>query len=462
MTATFPPSISEASALVDSGELSALELTDSLIARIEALDSQLHSVLAWDPERSRAAARKADAAFRANGHRGPLQGIPLGLKDICATADLPTSVGSVALSPFMPGENCSVAARLEGAGAIVLAKLATTEAAFMEHHSSVTPPINPWHPDYWTGVSSSGSGVATAAGLCMGAFGTDTGGSIRFPALCCGLVGLKPSWGRVSRYGVFPLAPSLDHIGPMTRTVRDAALLLEAVAGFDPRDPTSSSAEVPAYIEAIEGGVKSLRVGFDEAYCSEGVDDRITRSLRKASEILADAGASIVQLTLPSTERAVEAFPTLVSSEAAAAHRRTPPDRALHYSASLAEAIQAGAATSAADYADAHRERLDFAGALDRTFEEIDVYLAPSWGRSTPTLSEYANSSDAELGALIRFTAPENLAGVPSVSLPGGVDEAGVPFGFQIVGRKLGEPAILRAAAAYEAAAGFDRRHPKL
>ncbi len=457
-----PPSLAEAADLLERGDCTALELTDLLLARIDAFDGKLHSVISCDPVRAREAARTADRE-RAEGHvRGPLHGIPVGLKDICATADLPTHVGSVALSPFLPGEDCGVAARLREAGAIVFAKLATTEAAFMEHHESVTPPENPWHADYWTGVSSSGSGVATAAGLCLASFGTDTGGSIRFPALCCGIVGLKATWGRVSRHGVFPLAPSLDHIGPMTRTVRDAALLLEAVAGYDPKDPTSLSAPVPRYADALLRGAAGLRVGFDEAYCSAGVDTAIASALRDATRILAEAGAEIVSITLPETDAALGAFPVLVTCEASAAHRDTPPDRAHHYSPALAAAIKAGAATPAPDYARAHETRLAFAGALDRIFETIDVYLAPAWGRTTPTLDAYANSSDADLDALIRFTAPENLAGVPTLCLPAGLDDAGVPFGFQIVGRKMAEEAVLRAGATYERATGFPDRRPAL
>ncbi len=444
------------------GALSPVELTEACLRAVETRDGALGSFVTIRPELALAQAKTLEDELVRSGPRGPLHGVPIALKDIIATRDYPTHVGSVALANWERGRDSGVAARLRAAGAVVLGKTVTTEAAFMEHHPSIPAPRNPWHPEAWTGVSSSGSGVAVAAELCLGAFGTDTGGSIRFPAYCCGLVGLKPTWGRVSRAGVFPLAPSLDHVGPLTRCVADAAALYRATAGTDPDDPTTLRAPVePA--DSNDDDPRGLRIGFDERYCSEGLDPRVASALGDAATALRDAGGELVSLALPSTREAVDAFPTLVTAEAALSHANTPETARSDYSPALRAAVEAGAAIPATEYARAHHARLAYRGALASVFERVDLFLAPAWARTTPTLAEYEASSDRELAALIEYTAPQNLAGVPCLSLPGGFDDAGVPYGIQLVGRPCGEAALLRAGAAWERARpGADRRPPGL
>ncbi|MDE0390086.1 MAG: amidase, partial [Rhodospirillales bacterium] len=257
--------LTEVAAKIQSREVSAAEVTAHTLARIERLDGTLRSYATVMADVATEQAAQADAEIASGTARGPLQGVPFGLKDLCLTKDAPTHVGSVALHNWSPGVDGTVTARLREAGTVFAGKLQMTEGAYAVHHPSIAPPVNPWHPDYWTGVSSSGSGVATTARLCYGSLGTDTGGSIRFPSQACGVTGLKPTWGRVSRAGAFALSETLDHIGPMARSAADCAAILGVIAGVDPDDPTTVQAPVPDYLGSIDAGIEGMRIGLDEA-----------------------------------------------------------------------------------------------------------------------------------------------------------------------------------------------------
>src|SRR6202020_24071 len=256
-------SITELSELFRRGELLPSEVTEAMLSRIGKLDGNFHGYAVVLAERAMAQAKQHDAELAKGIWRGPLHGVPIGLKDLCYTTFAPSAAGTKIHANFVPSFNAPIVVRLERAGVVTLGKLKMTEGAYTSHHPHDQAPLNPWNVNYWVGSSSSGSGVATSAGLCYGSIGSDTGGSIRFPSATCGLTGIKPTWGRVSRHGVFPLAESLDHVGPMTRSAADAAAMLGAIAGYDVNDATTYSAGPPDYLETIGDGVRALRVGVD-------------------------------------------------------------------------------------------------------------------------------------------------------------------------------------------------------
>ena len=364
----------------------------------------------------------------------------------------------------VPDRDATVVSRLIEAGTVLLGKLELTEGAYAAHHPQITPPINPWHSDHWPGVSSSGSGVATAAGLCFGSLGSDTGGSIRFPSLTCGVVGLKPTWGRVSRYGVLPLSDSLDHIGPMTRSVADAGAMLSVLAGLDANDPTSLATPVPDYLEALEEGARGLTIGFDARYCGDDVDSVVAESVSAAAEVMRAEGAEIKAITIPPYQEVLEAWVPLCGADCAMAHAETFPARADESGPVLRGLIESGLTLTGPDYARYHLARLTFAGALAALFQEVDLVIALAMAEPTPTLERLATILErpGAVDYLIRYTAPFDASGSPTLSLPCGFSDAGLPLGFQFVGRHLEEAALLRAGHAYERATSWHERHPAL
>ena len=298
-----------------------------------------------------AQAKQHDSEIAKGIWRGPLHGVPIGLKDLCYTTFAPTAGGTTIHAKFVPSFNATIVDRLERAGAVTLGKLKMTEGAYTSHHPDDQAPLNPWNANYWVGSSSSGSGVATSAGLCYGSIGSDTGGSIRFPSATCGLTGIKPTWGRVSRYGVFPLADSLDHVGPMCRSAADAAAMLGVIAGADANDPTALPAPVPNYLARIGDGVRGLRIGVDRKYTQEGVDAQVVAALLEAERTLADLGAEIREVKFPSYEKLVSQWIPMCSVETAEAHLETYPSRKSEYGPDLAQLIEQGRSVSGVEIA---------------------------------------------------------------------------------------------------------------
>jgi amidase len=457
-------SLTDVARKVQSRELSSVEVTRHMLERIDRLDGKLRSYATVIADVALAQAKEADAEIAAGRVRGPLHGVPIGIKDLCATRDAPTHVGSIALRHWNPGIDSTVVARLRAAGAVFLGKLQMTEGAFAAHHPDIAPPVNPWGADSWTGVSSSGSGVATTAGLCFGSLGTDTGGSIRFPSHGCGVTGIKPTWGRVSRADAYPLSDSLDHIGPITRSAADAGVMLGIIAGRDPKDPTSLSAPVPAYLAELDAGITGLRIGVDERDYTEGVDPAVTRMIKDATEVLRNCGAVITPMTFPATAEVVRGWMALCSVETAIAHEATYPAKASLYGPALAGLIEQGRTTSGMTYAQVQIARQKFAGDLAALFGEIDLILSPSQPYPTPT-NAFMKTLGEEEGAierLLRFTAPHNMSGSPTICLPGGFDANGLPLGFQLVGPHLGEPMLVRAGHAYQQETDWHLRRPPL
>lgn len=443
-------------------ELSAVEATRTMLDRIERLDGRLKSYATVTPERALKDASARDADSAAGVSRGRLHGVPIAIKDLCNTAGTVTAAGMSIHARHVPDKDATVVARLKAAGAVILGKLQMTEGAYGVHHPTIVPPVNPWNAGYWTGVSSSGSGVATAAGLCFASLGSDTGGSIRFPSTMNGLTGLKPTWGRVSRAGVFPLAESLDHVGPMCRSALDAALVLGVIAGADAGDPTASPRPVPDYAAEIGGGVRGKRLGIPTNLV--GMDGDAQRAFDCARAVLCDAGAIPVEVTLPELDEAALNWLPLCGVEAALAHEATFPSRRSEYGTEFASLIDLGRSLSALDLGKLQLLRARVAGQIECTLSAVDVLLMPVMGVAAPSLAgmKAAGRTPQTVASRLRYTAPIDMSGHPSLTLPGGMTGDGVPVGVQIVGHAFDEAGILAVGHAYQQATDWHLKRPTL
>jgi len=451
----------EAGRAIAARKLSSLELTQTMLDRITALDPTLHAYATVTADLALERARAADAELAGGRSRGPLHGVPIAVKDLCYTKGIPTAGGMAIHCDFRPDHDATVVVKLAAAGAVSLGKLQLTEGAFGAHHPEVTRPVNPWKADAWTGVSSSGSGVATAAGLCFGSLGSDTGGSIRFPSTANGITGLKPTWGRVSRYAVFELAGSMDHIGPMTRSALDAAAMLGAIAGADVNDPTASAEPVPDYLAGIDGGIAGLRIGLDRALIASA-DADVLRVIDEAERVLSGLGAKIVPVTVPAPDRVVADWVTLCAVEAAAAHEATFPSRADRYGPVLRTLLERGRSVDGLTISKIWTERQRFSGALANMMRDIDLLLVPAMNRAALSwaMIEAAGREPAEIAGRLRYTAPFDMSGSPTITLPGGFTASGLPVGFQLVGKHFDEALVLRAGHAYQGATDWHTKRP--
>ena len=350
-----------------------------------------------------------------------------------------------ALMGHVPDFDCTVVQKLNAAGAVILGKLNLTEGAMAGYNPEFQVPVNPWGANLWSGASSSGSGVATSAGLCYGSLGSDTGGSIGFPSAACGIVGIKPTWGRVSRYGVLALAESLDHIGPMTRSAADAGIILQAIAGLDPKYPTSLHAPVPDMLGEIDKGVQGLRIGMDEEYISGNTDPQVVDSVLAGIKVLEGLGAVVVPLQMPATSGYLEAWSVLCAAEAVAAHKATYPSRRDDYGPWFQAWLDTSAAVTGAGYAQANNIRLACRGLLNNVFENIDVIGCPTMTTPPfPVILEdmYGATFLQGLPDWGRFTVPFDFSGAPTISLPCGQTGDGLPLSIQFVGKDLSEPLL--------------------
>lgn len=446
------------------GKLSSVEATEAMLARIRAVDPVTRSYVMLMEDNALAEAKRADHEVEAGKHRGPLHGVPLAVKDLCDAVGYPTTGGIPMFADHKATMDSTVVARLRAAGAVILGKLKLTEGAMALHHPDVAPPVNPWNADLWTGVSSSGSGVAVAAGLCFGALGSDTGGSIRFPSQANRIVGLKPTWGRVSRAGVFPLADTLDHVGPMTRRVEDAAAMLAAIAGHDARDATSSSEPVPDYLKTIGRGVKGLRLGFDRAYALDGVAPEIAHAVKHTLAVLKHAGATVLDVTMPPVHAALAAWMPITSAEAAMGHAATYPARKEGYGPYFAALLDAGRAMSAPDYAACAVTRRALKAGMDAVFRDIDLMLVPVTPMLSPTNDQIAfraGQADPE-NRFLRYTAPTDITGFPTITLPAGAADNGAGIGFQLIARPFEETLLFRAGKVWQDAEDWAGTTPPL
>lgn len=447
---------------IKSGELTSTQVTKACLERIHRLEPELSSFALVLEGQALATAERLDRERHQGRPLPPLHGVPVAVKDLLHLRGVPTASGTVVMKNFIPDQDATVVTRLKEAGAVIIGKTQLTEGAFGAHHPEIEPPKNPWNRDYWTGVSSSGSGVAVAAGLAYGALGSDTGGSIRFPSASCGLVGIKPTYGRVSRFGAFPLAESLDHIGPMTRCVEDAAILLKVIAGADRNDPTTLPDSVPNYPAMLVERVANLTIGIDWDYVSRGVDDVVVETVREALAVFEDLGATVREVTMPpTTERLVHGWSVTCAVECARAHRRYYPARKSEYGPVLAGLIEAGLSATDADYQALERVRVQFRRELDGVLDDVDVLIAPCMPMLPPPLAmmETRVADDDGRAEFITFTAPFDYSGHPTITLPAGLSSDRLPKAFQLIGRHLAEPTLIRAGSAYERALGF-AEHP--
>lgn len=456
--------LTELTRRIHAGEMTSVEATQAALTRIETLDGTLHSFALVLPEYALERARIADGQIRAGEIKGPLHGAPIAVKDLCWMQGVPTAAGTIVHRDFRPTENATVVNRLTTAGAVILGKLQLTEGAYADHHPEVTPPLNPWNAAHWSGASSSGSGSATAAGLSYGSLGSDTGGSIRFPSAANGLTGLKPTWGRVSRYGVFELAATLDHIGPMTRSARDAAAMLGVIAGSDENDPTALQDPVPDYLAGIGRGLRGVRVGIAPAWIEAQADAATRKAVASVVETVRDLGAEIHEVRFPDVTQMVADWFPLCGVETAVAHEATYPARKDEYGPALSGLIELGRGLSGMDYQKIVLRRIEFAGRLAALFRTVDLLLLPAQGFASPTLAKMATLGEdaALMTSLLSFTCPFDISGSPTITLPCGFTEAGTPVAFQFVGAHLAEELLCQAGYAYQQATDWHKRHPAL
>jgi len=453
--------IVEAAAALAQGQLSSADLVEALLERIAALDGRLHAFALLDADRARAEARASDERRRRSASLGPLDGIPLAVKDAIDDTALPARFGNPALHRGRKGAASTVMERLAAAGAVRLGKLTLTEGVWVEHHATVPAPVNPHGAAHWTGTSSSGSGVALAAGLVPGSFGTDTGGSIRLPSGCCGVTGLKPSWGRISVRGVHPLAPSFDHVGPMARSARDVALLMDAVAGHDPADPTSLCDPVrPCRVEG-RPSLHGLRLGWPAAEIA-AADDQVCAAMDEAAAVLIGLGAEIVAVEMPDPAPVVAAWSVLCSAEAAMVHAGTYPARAEVYGPALTALIDRGRGRSGAEIIAAMAARRAQAGRMAMVHAGVDLLLLPALpvaGPSNAFMARFADD-DAATQVIGRYTVPYSMCGLPTLTLPCGRSAEGIPIGLQLCGARLDEPLLCRVGAAFQSVTGWHAAAP--
>jgi aspartyl-tRNA(Asn)/glutamyl-tRNA(Gln) amidotransferase subunit A len=439
------------------GDLSPVEFTGDLLRRIERLDTRLHSFLTVTADRAMADARAAETAIR-RGDANPLLGIPVAYKDLYATRGILTTAGSAVLKDWVPEDDSTCVARLQSAGCVMLGKLVTHEFAFGIQFPGHRFPAacNPWNVDHMPGGSSSGSGAALAAGLIVGSLGSDTGGSIRGPASFCGIVGLKPTYGRVSRAGVVTLSWSLDHTGPMARTVEDCGFMLQALAGHDATDPASSRAPVDDYVGNIGGGIQGLRIGVPRAYFFDGVDAEVEKSFESALGTLRELGATVQDVEIPSIH-AAPAFMVIMLSEAFSYHERDLRERPQLYGEVVREKLMAGGLFTSSEYVQAQRLRAKLRGDMIAALAKVDVLATPT----TPkTAAAFSVVFDPSFPFARSNMAPFNMAGVPALALPCGFSPAGLPLSLQLAGRPFDEATVLRAGHAYEQATDWHRRRP--
>ncbi|MFJ3522705.1 amidase [Pseudomonas sp. NPDC090203] len=443
-------------------DISSVDLTHSMFERIDEFDDRLHSYVCLMQESALSEAAKADAELDQGLWRGPLHGVPLAVKDMLWTKEAPTTAGMAIHLDTRTEQDATAVARLREAGATVLGKVVLTEGVYAEHTPPFKAPINPWHADYWSGASSSGSGVAVAAGLCFGALGSETGGSIRLPSAANGVTGLKPTWGRVSRYGAFELAASMDHVGVLARSVADAGAILKEIAGPDNRDPTASHLPVPDYVSALGQDVEGLRIGLDWRWIS-GLADAITQqALLSAMDVLSAQGAKIVEITVPDVRAMIDDWVEVCAVQTALAHRDTFASRRNEYGPALRQLIEMGQNLSGTAYQELLLRKAAFSGKFEALFQNVDALAMPVIPFSVPKLERMANIDLELIAALHTFTCPFNMTGSPSLTMPCGLGENETPLVFQLVGAQFDESRLLNLGHAYQKNTHWHRRRPKL
>ena len=460
--------IASAGRLLRTRVLSPVELTEACLARIARLDPALRAFITVTADLARRQARAAERELARGRRRGPLHGIPITLKDLYWTKGIRTTAGSRVLADFVPDTDAVATARLAEAGAVLLGKTNLHEfaAGVTNDNPHWGTCQNPWKAGYIPGGSSGGSAAAVAASLGLASLGSDTGGSIRIPAAFCGIVGHKPTYGLVPRYGVLPESWSLDHGGPMTRTAADAAAVLQVIAGHDPRDPTSSTRRVPALARALRDDLKGLTVGVPRNYYFDVVDAEVERAVRRAIAALGDLGARVVPVRVPSVEAALDTCFVVAWAEAAHYHRPWLTTRAADYGADVRALLEGALLYLASDYLQGQRVRALIRRSLRGVFEQVDVLVSPSVPLAATPIgqleTEIRGRRVSVLDVAARLTCVANLTGEPACSVPCGFTRAGLPIGLMVHGRAFEDATVLRVAHAYERASEWSARRPPM
>ena len=444
------------------GDLSPVEVTRAYLARIERLDARLNAFLTVTAERALEAAAAAGREIAAGRSRGLLHGVPLALKDLFDTAGVRTTAGSKILSDHVPSRDAAVVERLSAAGLVMLGKTNLHEFAYgtTSDNPHYGPVRNPWDLERSPGGSSGGSGAALAAGLCAVSLGTDTGGSIRIPAGACGVTGLKPTLGRVSRRGVTPLAWSFDTVGPMARTVEDVALLLNAIAGPDAEDGWCAVRPAEDFTRELEDGVRALTLGVPRDWFFEGVESGIETAVREAIAVLEREGARCVDVAMPGMAGAHTAHHAILAAEASAFHGAWLRERPQDYGGAMRTGLELGELIAAVDYVNAHRVQASVRATFRAALGEADALVTPCLPQAPLCVGEAMSREPAV--AWNRLLTPVNVAGCPAISLPCGFDRVGMPVGLQIIGRPFEEALLLRVARAYERVTEWSTRRPPI
>lgn len=455
-------SIEELAPRLRAKDVSPVEVTEAALARLEALEPKLNAFVTVMGESAMVQAREAEREIAAGHWRGPLHGVPISLKDLYDTAGIRTTASSRVMANRVPARDATVTARLKDAGAVIIGKNNMFEFAYGHVHPDYGPSYNPWSLAHSTGGSSSGSGAAVAAGIGYGSMGSDTGGSIRLPASFCGLIGLKPTYGRVPRTGVVALSWSLDHCGPMTRTAWDCAAMLQAIAGYDAADPGSGDVPVPDYLANLDGGVAGLRIGIPRAHLDE-LDPEVEAAFDRSVAALRRLGADVRDITPPDGDALVVANMAIITAEAASFHAQSFRERPGDYSDATRDRIEAGTAMLATDLLAAQRARRSLIAEMARAMADLDLLVLPTATLPPGTIDAFLKARPMGDGGdpvfrRGRMTSPYNLTGLPAISVPNGFTQSGLPIGLQFVGHPWQDALTLRAARAIERAQPLGRR----
>ena len=448
-------------------QISAVEATRAYLDAIRTHNDRVNAFVTISEDDALAAAEQAQDEIQKGNYRGPLHGVPIGHKDLYWTKGVRTTAGSRLREDFIPDRDATVVAQYRAAGAVMLGKLNTHEFAYgpTGENSMFGPSRNPWNPDRISGGSSGGSGAAVKLGMCAAATGSDTGGSIRIPAACCGTVGLKPTYGRASRYGIFPLCWSMDHPGPLTRTVRDAALMLQPIAGHDPNDPATVEREVPDYVAGLRQDLKGMRVGIPSEYFYDRADPETEAAVRAAVQTMAGLGADVREVEIAHIQQSAAAALTIYLAEACAYHDDTQVSHADLYTDQVRTFIELGNYVLAKDYLHAQRYRRLLGSVLADVLSQCDVLVTPTLPvTATPIGQETINIRGVEqtvFAAMLRNTEPFNLAGLPALAVPCGFSNDGLPISLQIVGRPFAEATVLGVGHAYQEATDWHTLQPQ-
>ncbi|HEY2837285.1 MAG TPA: amidase [Rhizomicrobium sp.] len=462
-------SLEAAARKIQSRAVSPVDLTKYMLDRIAKADPVLKAYATVMPDQAMADARAAAREIAAGKYRGPLHGVPVAVKDLCYTKGVRTMGGTAARMNFIPDYDATLVSKLRGAGAVILGKLNLSEGATAGYNPAMGVPLNPWNHDRWPGMSSSGSGVAAAAGLCFAAVGTDTGGSIRNPASANGVVGLKPTYGRVSRYGVMDMSASLDHVGCLAREVADACVMFDTMAGRDAHDATSLNAPPANTRAALGQNIRGLMIGIDRAYAFKGIDHGQAAALEAALGVLTGLGARIVDVKMPDLSDMLATWQTICGAEIVVAHKADYPAHADKTGPYFRMFLEGGTKVTPDQLAAAREKRTVLSARFSAMLETVDVMVGPAGGDpawpithaiQVGPLPAYHAAWSAAQPRSAEFTMPMDLAGTPAICLPCGFSPDGLPYSIQFSGRRLSEAMLCRVAHAYEQATGWHRRHP--